>query len=39
MAKPYQQLIEIVANFPKELVIARRYACVSDLISSVQREL
>ena len=34
-AKEHQQLIEIVANFPKELMIASRYAGVSDLIGSV----
>jgi hypothetical protein len=37
-AKQYQQLIEIVANFPKELVIANLYVPVSYLISSVKRE-
>jgi hypothetical protein len=32
------QLIEVVAEFPEELVIARGYAGVSDLIGSVERE-
>jgi hypothetical protein len=38
VAKECGQLIEIVANFPKELVIALRYTCVSDLISRVECE-
>ena len=38
MAKEHQQLIEIVANFPKELVITCRYARVSYLICRVQRQ-
>jgi len=36
MAKECQQLIEIVANFPKELVVARYYARVPDLIGGVK---
>ena len=38
MAKEYPQLVEIVAEFPKELVIARGYTGVSDLIGSVKCE-
>jgi hypothetical protein len=38
MRKRHQQLIEIVAKFPKELVIALRYAGISDLIGAVKRQ-